>query len=56
MFGKKNSQQAAPIKRSICNQRPKGLGGPICSRKVKRGWDTCGRPDCATWKYAAEAA
>lgn len=49
MLGKKT--KSGKQDRTTCGQRPKGLGGPICSRKVKRGWDTCGRPDCAAWKF-----
>lgn len=54
MFGKKKTHDTGT--RQTCGQRPNGLRGPICTRKVKRGWDTCGRPDCATWKFAGEAA
>lgn len=52
---KASGKTKVKAEKRTCGQRPKGLGGPICTRKVRAGWDTCGRPDCVDWKFAESA-
>jgi hypothetical protein len=40
--------------RERCGQYPKGPLNSPCKKPLKRGWDTCGRPDCAAWKLAED--